>query len=274
MKTSAKRLGRIAALARPTSLMFRAFAPALSKPPPARTAFWRRRAPFPNRTFGNDDYGDCTFASQANMFRRFERLERGRTIDIHDQEVVDKYLACTSRLYGGGDTGAYEEDALSCSRSEDTCLRDAQGHPLLIDAYVKVDPHDVNAMKWAVAGAAGHGIKVCLALPNAFQQLDPPAAWDIPANQLPKGQWEPNSWGGHSMFAVDYDERGITLERTWMGGDLQLITWRAWLIFGDEAHVVIDSVDAWRKKSIVKSGGLDLAGIVKAVNKVSRTKIK
>jgi hypothetical protein len=50
------------------------------------------------------------------MFRRFERIERRRTINLDDQEVIDKYLAMTSRLYGGGDTGAYEEDALSCSR--------------------------------------------------------------------------------------------------------------------------------------------------------------
>jgi hypothetical protein len=267
-----KCLGRIQARSDPRTLMLRAFAPVLNKPPPAATRFWNRRAGFTDETWGNDQYGSCTVSKQCNMFRRFERLERKRTITIAGGEAVRVYLAMTQALYGGGDTGAYEEDALGRSRSPDTCLHDTDGHPLLIDAYVRVDAKDLDAVRWAVAMAAGHGVAICFNLPVAWSRVESPAPWDAPEGQPLTGDWEPGSWGGHSMWAIDYTRDGLIVEHTW-GIPEQIVTWRGVAAFMDEAHVVIDSVDAWRKKPIVKSGGLDLAGIVKAVNRVSRVKI-
>jgi hypothetical protein len=268
-----KCLGRIQPRSDPRTLMLRAFAPAMANPPPTFTHFWTRRANFSNESWGNRAVGDCTLASQCNLFRLFERLERGRTVVINPQEVIDKYFQMTQDLYGGGDTGAYEEDALNRSRSEDTCMRDASGHPLLIDAYVRVDPKDIDAVKWALAMSAGHGIKICFNLPLAWSGIDPPAMWDVPEGQPLTGEWEPGSWGGHSMTAQEYNSTGLLLPSTWEQPP-QWVTWRGVAAFADECHVVIDRKDDWLKRPIVKRGGLDLAGIVKAVNKVSRTKIK
>jgi hypothetical protein len=264
-------LGRIAAKSDPRALHLVNFlmkAPADLPDPPKRTTFWTKRAQFEPETWGNDQYGCCTIAKQANMFRRFERLERKQTIAIAAEEVVSKYFAMTTALYGGGDTGAYETDALDRSRREETCLRDTRNHPLLIDAYVRVDASDHIALRRAIAMAAGHGIAICINLPAAFQQLST-VPWDIPDGQQPVGEWQAGTWGGHSMWAVEYDEFGILLEHTWKRPP-QRLSWRAAALYLDEAHLVIDSADAWRKKT---KGQLDVGGIVDAVNAVSSKKI-
>ena len=80
---------------------------------PAVYDFWSSRAPFPLRTFGNTQYGDCTKASQALLAMRMERIETRQTPSISDAEIIQNYFAMTTRLYGGGDTGAYEIDALN-----------------------------------------------------------------------------------------------------------------------------------------------------------------
>lgn len=263
-----KRLGKLPAKSDVRTLMFSRFN-GVDKVPAANN-YWAKKAPFTYETWGNTTIGDCTVAKQANMFRRFERIERRQTIHIATDEVTRVYYAMTQELYGGGDTGAYEEDALSRSRNPETCLHDSAGHPLLIDAFVRLNPFDHDELRSALFLAKGHGIAICINLPWGFASIDPPNPWDIPEGQELTGAWMPGSWGGHSMFATGYTKEGIILEHTW-GIAPQLLTWRAAAVYLDEAHLVIDSVNAWKKKT---KGKLDIDGIVKAVNKVSRTKIK
>lgn len=75
------------------------------------------------------------------------------------------------------------------------------------------------------------------------------------------------------MWARDYNEVGIYLTHTW-GMEDQLLTWRAAAAYLDEAHLVIDSFDYWRKAKPELKKFLDFDGIKKEVNKVSPTKIK
>ena len=89
---------------------------------------------------------------------------------------------------------------------------------------------------------------------------------------MPIGRWLPGSWGGHSMWARDYDEAGIWLVHTWGMRD-QRLTWRAAAIYLDEAHLVIDSFDYWRKKKPGADRLIDFKGLRKAVNRVSSRKI-
>ena len=108
---------------------------------------------------------------------------------------------------------------------------------------------------------------------NSLQSIDPPNAWDIPAGTPAIGAYRPGSWGGHSMWARDYDETGLWLVHTWGQKD-QLITWRAAAVYLDEAHLVIDSLDYWRKHKPRAARAIDLAGVKKAVNAVSSKKIE
>ncbi len=265
-----KKLGRLPTRSDPRALMFARFTTEPTVLPEA-TNFWTNRAPFPLRSFGNLDYGDCTRAKQANAHMRMERLECRRTPKIADEEVVRVYFAMTERLYGGGDTGAYETDALSEWRKPDLTFKDTKGRPLTIDAFLRINAGDQRELRAGLYTAGAHGIAICLNLPAAWQRIGPPDDWDLPQGQQPIGTYLPGSWGGHSMWADDYDATGIWLDHTW---ELprQRITWRAAAVYLDEAHICIDSFDAWRVRQ-GRAKGIDFAALKKAVNRVSSKKI-
>ncbi len=265
-----KRCGRLPRTADPRDLQFATFArkPAHLVALPEATRFWAHRASFPRRTFGNDEVGDCTRAKQAAAALRMERLETRRTPGISDEEVRRVYFDMTERLYGGGDSGAYESDALSEWRKPDRTFKDAQGRPLTIDAYMRLSPSNLQQVKQALFLAGAHGIAVCFNLPAAWQTEEPPGDWDLPAGQALTGDWQPGSWGGHSMWARDYDARGLWVVHTWGLPD-QRVSWRAVSAYMDEAHVVIDSLDFWRKSKPAAARALDLGGLREAVNDLS-----
>lgn len=271
MKAAAKLLGRLPAKSDPRALMFSRYAAAPRILPDA-TNFWTKRPPFPLRTFGNTEYQDCTRAKQANAAMRMEYLETGKVAEITDDEVIRVYRKMEDELYGGGDKGAYETDALDQWRRQPKTFRDTSRDRLTIDAYTRVNHLDQDELRSALYVAGAHGIAVCLNLPLAFQGVEPPKVWDIPKNQTPVGKWLPGSWGGHSMWARDYDKRGIWLVHTWGLPD-QLVTWRAAAVYLDEAHLVIDSIDYWREKKPQAMKYLDFNGIRRAVNRVSRQKV-
>lgn len=267
-----KRLGRLPSKSSRKALMFSDFVKYLKLP--EKTEFWSKRKAFPQRTFGNNSYGDCTRAKQANAIMRMERLETTKTVEITDEEVIRVYVDMSNRLYGGGDNGAYEDDALSEWRNPLTTIKGVDGHPYTIDAFLRLNASDHNELRAALALSGAHGIPICLNLPAAWSNIVPPNDWDVPSGQQLVGEWMPGSWGGHSMWSFDYDEVGLWVDHTW-GLHPQRITWRAAATYLDEAHVVIDSVDSWRKKSasIRGIGTVNLAYIVDAVNSVSEIKI-
>lgn len=265
------KLGRLPSKSDTRALMFSRFA-VEPKRLPARTNFWPRRSPFPLRSFGNLDMGCCTRAKQAVAAMRMERLETRRTPAITDAEVIRVYRSMSDRLYGGGDNGAYETDALSEWRKPDLTFQDSKGRPLTIDAFLRLNAADHIELKSALVVAGPKGFPFCINLPNAFRAIQPPADWDIPAGQSLVGEWLPGSWGGHSMWAFDYDEAGLWTDHTWERPP-QRITWRAAATYVDEAHSVIDSWNYWKAKKPEAKKALDFAGIRKAVNKVSSRKI-
>jgi hypothetical protein len=290
---------------------------------PKSTSFWKRRTPFPARTFGNRAHGCCTIASQAVAAMRMERKEQARTLNIDTAQVLGKYYAMTEELYGGGDTGAYETDALSRWRDPAKTFTDTNGHPLTIDAFTLVNhlnPEEFKAGIY-VAGLMGlNGLKLTLSLPAAWARVDPappgkeadkagaplnPAhVWDLPRDQdgkpdraaLAAPEWQPYSWGGHSLYADEYatvrvEGRTVLLARlvqTWYGPDdphavdreavrdEQWVTMDGIVAYGGQAHSIVDSVDRWRERvrqAPERAGVFDLAKLVKDVNKASRVMI-
>lgn len=266
-----KKLGRLPSMSDTRALMFSRFAAAPRKLPKA-TNFWSTRSAFPVRTFGNIAWGDCTRAKQAIAAMRMERIETTRTPKITDGEVIRVYREMSERLYGGGDNGAFETDALSEWRKPPWTFRDTRGRALTIDAFTRINATDHDELRTALWTAGAHGIAICLNLPSAFRSMDPPASWDIPEGIPPIGEWLPGSWGGHSMWARDYDEDGIWLVHTWGLRD-QLLTWRAAAIYLDEAHLVVDSFDYWRMRKPKAGRFIDFMALRKAVNRVSPQKI-
>lgn len=267
------KLGRLPRKSSTRALIFSDFLKKDVPIPPQSSDYWRNRQHFPLRNFGNIDYGDCTIAKQAIATMRMERLEtKGEIPQISDEEIIRIYFSMTKRLYGGGDTGAYETDALSNWRNKDLTFRDFGGNPLTISAYTRLNPANHTELKTAISLSEAHGIAICLNLPLAFANIKPPQKWSIPKNTVLLDNWLPGSWGGHSMWATGYTQEGIWLRHTW-NYPKQLLTWEAAAIYLDEAHFVIDSIDEWRQIPKVNSI-INLPAIVSAVNSVSSIKIK
>jgi hypothetical protein len=277
-KVADVRLGRRPAKSNSKALHFAQFVRARQlADPPEQTTFWSRRRSFPIRSFGNREHGDCTIAKQAVAAMRMERLETRQTPKIADQAVIDVYYRMTDRLYGGGDTGAYETDALDNWRNPELTFRDTKGRPLTIDAYVAVNPKDHREVKRASATAGAHGLEVCFNLPWAWARLGPGELWDVERDDNgkalpPVGDYEPGTWGGHSMHMYEYERRGPVLDMTW-DMPAQPVTWEAASYYMDEVHLVIDSLDYWRKHKPEAKRLLYLAGIRDAVNAVSDIRI-
>lgn len=264
------KLGKLAPKLDDRTLNFSDF---LTKPtPPPVTNFWpKEKVSFPLRTFGNDKYGDCTRASQAEMQLRMEYLETQAIPNITDDAVIAAYDAMENKYYGGGDNGASELVALNCWRDPKQTFKDASNNAYTISAYTKVNQKNIEEVKQAIALSGAHGIKVCFNLPIAWQSVQS-LIWDIPKGQKPTGNYAPGSWGGHSMFARDYDETWLYLPSTWAMPDGK-ISWTAFALYCDEAYSVVDSVDKWRTANLGRSARFDIEKLVAEVNKISSIKI-
>jgi hypothetical protein len=259
-----KRLGRMPSKSTRKALQFADFFRFLEVPTSA--VYWKRKTPIPLRTYGNNHWGDCTRAKQAVAATRMERIEQRRLIEISDEEVIRVYVDMSDRLYGGGDNGAYEDDALNEWRNPETTFRDMKGNPYTIDAYLRINAKNLDEMKAALAFSQAKGIAVCFNLPVAWDNDE--QVWSVPADGHLVGQWVPGSWGGHSLWARDYDADGPYVDQTWGFGPTK-VTWEAIAAYCDEAHLVIDSVDAWRKKSTSPKVKRALSDVRDAVNAVS-----
>lgn len=270
-----KRLGKLPAKSSLKALHFSEVIKA-EPAPPKSSNFWAHRKPFPAHSYGNRQHGCCTRASQVVATTRMERIEQRKTLEVTTDEVLRVYYAMTDRLYGGGDTGAFEPDALSEWRKPDLTFRDTRGHPYTIDAFMRVNQANVDEVKRAIAFSGAHGIKVCFALPEAWAEVEPPAVWDVAEDQALVGPWMPNSWGGHSLGCYAYNEKGVLLGHTWYDDDtehygMQWVTWQGFTTFCDEAYIIVDRVNEWKKRKLLTTA--QAGAIVEAVNSVSEQKI-
>jgi hypothetical protein len=86
----------------------------------------------------------------------------------------------------------------------------------------------------------------------------------VPAQGL-SGDGAPGSWGGHAVFVVAYDGRGLTCI-SW--GKLQRMSWNFWVAYCDESYGLLSK--DWIERSGAKSGlapsGLDVAALAADMN--------
>jgi hypothetical protein len=148
---------------------------------------------------------------------------------------------------GGCDNGAYELDALKHWRNVGFELR--IGRRYTIEGFAEVSNDDVDEFR--AATAAFGGLKVCFALPRAWQRVPTSGVWDVGEG----ADYAPGSWGGHSMWEDRYDEEFVYVVHTWYEGGprvYQRVTWPAWQRYCDEAYSVVDAFDLWRKRPVAK----------------------
>ena len=162
---------------------------------------------------GNDTLGDCTIAALAHAETTFNGL-LGRKSILSQQDVIALY----ERLTGGHDTGLNELDVLNYWRKRPTA-----GDKLL--GYVSIDPKNHTHVQQAVQlfGGVYLGFQVPQ---DCIQQFDARQPW-TPG---------PLTQDGHAVFAVQYDQTGVTV-LTW--GNTQQATWAWWDECVDEAYAVL-----------------------------------
>lgn len=162
---------------------------------------------------GNDRLGDCTIAALAHAITTYRGVV-GHEFIMAQQAVVKLYM----HLTGGVDSGLVEFDVLNYWRKNAV-----DGDKIM--AYAKLDPKNHTHVQQAIQlfGGVYLGFQVqqnCVEEFNAHQPWTP----------------GPLTQDGHAVFAVAYDQTGVTV-LTW--GNTQRATWGWWDECVDEAYAIL-----------------------------------
>jgi hypothetical protein len=163
---------------------------------------------------GNDTLGDCTIAALAHSITTFRALVKPTPVVMPKQQVVKLYY----HLTGGIDSGLQELDVLNYWRKNMV-----NGDKIV--GYVSIDPKNHTHVQQAIQmfGGVYLGFQVqqnCIEEFNARQPWTP----------------GPLSHDGHAVFAVGYDQNGVTV-LTW--GNTQNATWSWWDECVDEVYAIL-----------------------------------
>ncbi|HTP28567.1 MAG TPA: hypothetical protein VMK12_23280 [Anaeromyxobacteraceae bacterium] len=162
---------------------------------------------------GNDTYGDCTIAALAHAVTTFRGMIDKQVVP-GKQAVVKLYF----HLTGGVDSGLNELDVLNYWRKSPF-----SGEKVL--GYVSIDPkhHDHVQSAISMFGGVYLGFHVQQDCQKDFEARKP---------------WTPGPLtnDGHAVFAVAYDQQGLTV-LTW--GNTQKATWAWWDECVDEAYALL-----------------------------------
>lgn len=189
---------------------------------------------------GNDTLGDCTIAALAHAITTFRGLVSKKT-DIMSTPAVTKLYF---HLTGGVDSGLNELDVLNYWR-QNAVDKDK------ILAFVKIDPKNHVHIEQAIQlfGGVYLGFQV---QQNCVREFDARKPW-IPG---------PLTNDGHAVFAVAYDQSGVTV-LTW--GNTQQGTWAWWDECVDEAYAILPPEAA----NPAFAPGFDLAQLQADLNNVA-----
>ena len=226
---------------------------------PAKFNFDKGRAPFPDRMWGNDEYGDCVIASRANAQIRIERVEQRRTLKMVDDDAISEYKRMTGCQEPGdsNDTGLVMLDAQREWKNTGWSMTMPPHHHYDIAAYGEIDPSSRQDLRASIFMLTG--IHFGFALPEAAQQMTDEGVWDY---QGQSGyEWRPGTWGGHAVYGFAYDPDSITI-KTW--GQNVKVTNNFIEKYCDEAWGIVDNLDSWRVKQTV-----DVAKLTNELRQIS-----
>jgi hypothetical protein len=163
---------------------------------------------------GNDTLGDCTIAGLAHAVTTYRGMIGSKKVIMAKTAVVKLYM----HLTGGVDSGLNELDVLNYWQSNVV-----DGDKIM--AYVSLDPKNHTHVEQAIQlfGGVYIGFQV---QQNCVQEFDAHQPW-TPG---------PLTNDGHAVFAVGYDQNGVTV-LTW--GNTQQATWAWWDECVDEAYAIL-----------------------------------
>jgi len=203
------------------TLRFKKYLKSNIAPPPASdnklaTVYARLNTHDPTKMFpmdGNNKYGDCTIAALAHAETVFRGLV-GKKLIMPSPAAVKLYF----QLTGGVDSGMNELDVLNYWQSNRV-----SGDELI--AFAKLDQKNHEEIEQALHlfGGVYLGFQCQENCQQEFQSHEP---------------WTPGPLtnDGHAVFAVAYDQNGVTV-LTW--GNTQIGTWDWWDECVDEAYALL-----------------------------------
>jgi hypothetical protein len=215
-------------------------------PAPPPSADWLGRvATWP--MYGNDQIGDCTFASAGHIIEALTTYAQATTFEVTDADVLHGYEAVSGYRPGqpSTDTGCVLEDVLAYWRKTGI-----GGHKIL--AYAKVDVSNRVEVEQAIAlfGAIKLGINLPQSAEDQFNAGQP---WDYVRGS--------RILGGHCVPVGRYQADGTIDGVTW--AQVQSMTPAFWQHYVEEGWVVI--TQDWLDANGHSPTGLDLYGLGEAL---------
>ena len=211
----------------------------------ADTTDYAKRMTEPWGMLGNADYGCCVFAARAHYAQCASVNAKGKARVITTAQVLKWYAEQTGfdKNDPSTDNGAIPLDTLKYFVSIGEIV-----------AFGRVDP--TNDAHVAAAIELFGGLYTGWDLPLAWQDADD---WDAGPNI--RGDWAPNSWGGHMTSQTGYDAQCNTPTVTW--GKLKRVTNAARHVYCSEAYALI--TQDWLDASGETLQNFDLEGLQTAL---------
>ena len=210
----------------------------------------------------NDELGDCAIAAPAHEIECWT-ANAGKERSLTMADVLAAYEACSGYKPRDPDHPTHNQSDTGCNMLDVLHHWRHQGIGTdRITAYVGVGHTDVVRIQQALWLFGG--VYLGLRLPEtADVQLRNKEPWTLVAMV---GKGEPNSWGGHAVNLVDYDDNWAVCV-TW--GALQKMSWEFLEAYADEAYGVL-SAD-WMSQSTHKSPhGFDMKALLHDLSQFSK----
>jgi len=200
------------------------------------------KEPFP--MFLNDEYGDCTCATQGQ--EELIQSHRVGSPEVPSDSAIFELYNNTGVEQGlTNEDGRYHEGVLSYRKR--VGLRQADGTYEKILGYAAVNWLDREEIR--AAGYIFGGLQLCVALPEAaYYQMAYGQAHDVrprwvvnpklPDGTVNPGSWAPGSWGGHAIYVPAAMSNGYVL-MTW--GQRVFFNGKWLAAYGDEMYVTVSA---------------------------------
>lgn len=204
---------------------------------------------------GNDQWGDCVFASACHHIGTWSG-NTGNELIATGADALAAYNAFT-----GFDPSKPSTDQGANMLLTATQWRNSPIFNHKIAAFASVDLKRLDLV--AAAAYLFGGLWIGWGLPIAWQGAD---VWDVSPNGVITGDWAPGSWGGHATHGPTFSPRLLGV-KTWQ--ENMPVTIAAFTTYADEAYALI-SQDVWLQLTGNKCpAGVDISALQAALSQIT-----